>query len=539
MLIRGLSAATTSSVTVAALSYPNGWQKNLVVSPESAPVTGATGPPVSAPADVDITAVPKGLIQIDGVPANEDAFTVTNFGDASTSLTLGFDGGFFTIEPTSFTLAGGASQTVKIKSVPSPVNTYWGSVWFEGDGVPEDLYASVYLLSVARPSGTVSAEAVTARVEITGDPGTDSIGLARFRNTGTARLSGVVVSDVAWLVPAAEPLAIGPGETGVVSFTVMRSRRPAGAGDGSLTGILTLVYVDGSAGGSSKRAMDGTTGVSKTLVTVVDNPKQKVTSSAIPALSTGEVAFFALGVTTAPGATKTLVSDVAIANAYGTKAVDDLKVYYRRVGSALVSVATIASIAADSSLTLANIVPNVYGATSAETGTLQLRSTALDGLVVNGRLLNLATTGESNLGEMPILRSDRSALPNETIVLAGISKSTTATTELYIQETSGVAGAARIEMLDASGVAVAPARDVTLESFGTAVLPDAAQGSAVTAIVTNTGTGGRLAAYARVSDSSTGDLWSVVDWTRSQQRVFRTAALRIPWVASSQSSSSS
>ncbi len=539
VIIRGLNAATTYSVTIAALSYPNGWQKNLVGSPESAPVTGTTGPAVLAPAEIAITAAAKGLIQIDGVPANEDSFTLTNFGDASTSLTLGSDGAFFTIEPKSFTLGGGASQTVKIKSVPSPVNTYWGSVWFEGDGVPQDLYVSVYLLSVARPSGTVSAEAVIARVEITGDPGTDSIGLARFRNTGTATLSGVVVSDVAWLVPAAEPLSIGPGETGAVSFTVMRSRRPPGAGDGALTGILTLIYVDGSSAGSSKRAMDGTTGVSKTLVTVVDIPKQKVALSTIPSLSTGEVAFFAPGIATTPGATRTLVSDVAIANAYGTKSVDDLKVYYARLGSSQVSVATIGAIAADSALTLANVIPNVYGATAAEVGTLQLRSAALDSLVVNGRMLNLATSGGSILGEMPILRSDRSARAAETILLTGVAKSASSTTNLYIQETSGNAGAARVEMLDASGVAVGTARDVTLDAFGTVQVNDAAPSGAVTAIITNTGTAGRIAAYARVSDAASGDSWSVVDWSRNQQKVFRTAALRIPWVASSKAATGS
>ncbi len=540
-VIRGLQASTTYSITIAALSHPNGWQKNLVVSEESAPVAGTTGPPVVAPAEIALTSTTKGLIQIDGVAANEDSFTLTNFGDVASAITLQRNGEFFTIAPASFTLAGGASQIVTVKSVPSPVDGYWGDVAAIGDGVSEEMNIFVTLLSVARPSGTVVAEAVTARVEITGDPGTDSLGSASFRNTGTAGLSGVVTSDVPWLVPAAEQITIGPGETNSVNFTVMRSRRPPGAGESALTGILTLVYVDGSATDSSslREALDGTTGVSKTLVTVVDVPKQKVTAGAIPALAAGEVAFFAPGIATRPGVTTTLVSDVGIANAYGTRAVDDLKIYYMRVGSAQVSLATLGAIAADASLTLANVIPNVYGATGAEVGTLQLRSSALDSLVVNGRLLNLAGSGGSVIGEMPILRSDRSAGNAEAVILTGVAKSASASTNLYVQETSGAAGAARVEMLDASGALVGAARDLVLDAFGTAELLDAAPAGAVTVVVTNTGTAGRIAAYARVSDSAGGDTWSIVDWSRNQQRVFRTAALRVPWVASSMAGGSS
>ncbi|HSN68069.1 MAG TPA: hypothetical protein VLV48_02425, partial [Thermoanaerobaculia bacterium] len=521
---------------IAAVTHPDGWRKNVVVSAESGAVSGATGPAVSAPADVDITAVPKGLIQIDGAAANEDSFILTNFGDAPTAITLERNGDFFNIEPTSFALAGGASQSVKITSVPKPVGGYWGEAYPSGAGVPEGLYAPVTLLSVARPAGTVVAEAVTGRIEVTGLPGTDSVGTARFRNRGTATLSGLVVSDAAWLVPAPEPISIAAGETGTVKFTVVRSRRPEGAGESALTGTLTLVYVDGStAGGSSlKQALNGTTSVSKTLVTVVDVPKPKVSTGLIPALGSGEIAFFAAGVTSVPGTSRSLVSDVGIANAYGTRAVDDLKVYYSRLGSSSVSIAAIAAIASESAVTLANLIPNVYGASSAEVGTLQLRSSALDSLVVHGRILNLAATGGSLLGEIPILRSDRSARPAESIVLTGLAKSATSGTDLYIQETSGAAALARVEVLNAAGAAIGAARDVALEAFGSVRIEGVAPEGATTALVTNAGTGGRIAAYARVSDSTSGDLWSVLDWGRNQQRVFRSAALRIPNVASSQ-----
>jgi Leucine-rich repeat (LRR) protein len=533
-IIRGLQASTTYTVTVAALSYPNGWQKNLVASEESTAVAGTTGAPIVMPADIDVTSGTKGLIQIDGVPANEDSFTLTNFGDVATALTLQQNGTFFTVEPAAFTLNGGASQVVTVRSKPSPVEWYWGDVWPKGAGVPEELYIPVTLLSVARPAGTVVAEAVAARLEITGEPGTNSLGTARFRNAGTAPLTGVVVSDVPWLVPATEPIRIAPGEIGSVNFTVMRARRPEGAAEGALTGVLTLVYVDGSLTGSAAKTILTTTGVSRTLVTVVDIPKPKVAVGTIPALAAGEVAFFAPGVTSAPGVSRSLVSDVAIANAYATKAVDDLKVYYSKVASSQVAVATIAAIAADTAVTLANIIPNVYGGTGTEVGTLQLRSNALDGLVVTGRLLNLAAGGSGLIGELPIIRSDRAARAGETIVLTGLSASATRKTHLFIQETSGVASSARIEMFDAAGGSVAPPREVALAPFGTAEIADAVPAAAVTGVVTNVGSGGRIAAYARISDTASGDIWSVVDWTRNRQTVFRTAALHVPGVASSQ-----
>lgn len=538
--IRGLSASTTYYATIAAVTHPDGWRKNVVVSPESAPVSGSTGPAVAAPADVDLTAVAKGLIQIDGVAANEDSFTLTNFGDATTTIALERNGDFFTIDPASFTLAGGASRTVTLKSVTQPAGGYWGDVWPSGAGVPEELSVPVTLLSVSRPAGAVVAEAVTARIEITGLPGTDSIGSARFRNRGTAPLAGVVVSDVPWLVPETEPIAISAGETGSVNFTVVRSRRPAGAGESALTGTLTLVYVDGAASedSSAKRALTtGTTGVSKTLVTVVDIPKPKVGTSPIPALGPGEIAFFAPGIASVPGVSRSLVSDLGVANAYGTRPVDDLKVYYSRLGSTSVSVATIAAIASESAVSFANVIPSVYGATAAETGTLQLRSSSLDRLVVHGRLLNLATAGGSLLAEIPILRSDRSARPTETIVLTGLAKTATIATDLFIQETSGAAATALVELLDAAGVAIGVPQTIALDAFGTAAIEDVAPAGAVTAIVTHGGTAGRLAAHVRVTDSATGDLWSVVDWSRNQQRVVRSAALRIPTVASSQGGS--
>lgn len=544
-IIRGLTPSTSYSVTIAAITHPaGGWQKNLIASDESSPVIATTGPKVVAPAEVDLTSRAKGLVQIEGVPANEDAFTLTNFGDVATSITLATDDVFFTLAPAAFQLAAGASQAVKVTSVPSAAGWYWGHVAAAGDGVSEEMNILVTLLSVTRPTGTVVAEAVTSRVEITGEPGTDSLGSAQFRNRGTAILTGVVTSDVPWLVPAGEQITIDPGQTGAVNFTVMRSRRPAGSGDGALTGTLTLVYVDGSASEGSggpvapmRDAMNGTTAVSRTLVTVVDVPKAKVTASAIPGLNSGELAFFIPGVAARTTATSTLVSDIGIANAYGSRPVDDLAVYYLPLGGRQASKAALSAIGTDAAFTLANVVPNVYGVTAAEVGTLQLRSDALQRLVVSGRMLDVVTPGGALIGEIPVLRSDRSARNGETVVLPGLQGGEGSPTQLFVQETSGSAGAARVEMLDAAGT-LRGTEEVTLDAFGTALVTSVPAGT-VTAVVTNSAATGEIAAYARVTDTAGGDAWTVVDWGRREQRVLRSVALRVPWVASSKGSGSS
>ena len=154
LLVRPLDASTTYDFAVRTATHPHDNQHNLLLSETTASVSGTTTARVNAPTDVEVTTVPAGPVQIGGVPQNTDSFVVTNFGDLPTTLTLTTDGAFFQISPTTFTLAGGASQSITITSVgQQPAGAYDGAVMAAGDGVPEDFRVYVGLLSIAQVQG--------------------------------------------------------------------------------------------------------------------------------------------------------------------------------------------------------------------------------------------------------------------------------------------------------------------------------------------------------------------------------------------------
>ena len=133
---------------------------------------------------------------------------------------------------------------MKITSIPrQPAGVRYGGVVPTGDGTTDDGIVTVTLLSASRVGGNAVAEALASRVEVTGVPGSDSIGTVSFRNRGTTRLTGILVADVPWIVPNADPITIDPGSTALIKFKIVRSRRPAGLADGALTGTLSLIYV--------------------------------------------------------------------------------------------------------------------------------------------------------------------------------------------------------------------------------------------------------------------------------------------------------
>jgi Leucine-rich repeat (LRR) protein len=531
-IVRGLQPATTYSFTVATVTYPNGWQRNVVFSDPAAAVTATTGARVLAPAEVVVTSEPKGLVQIDTVPQNDDRFTLTNFGDTATVITLTrADGDFFEILPATFTLAGGAIQAVTVKSLPQPPGTYYGWVVVSGEGAAEDLGASVSLLATSAPIGSVRAEASSSRVEVTGVPGSDSIGTVGFKNSGTATLTGILASDVPWLVPKNETVTIGPGELYYLSFTVARSHRPEA--NGALTGTLSLVYVAGSIA-SSLRWTDlaaGSSSVSVTTVTVVDVAKPQVAPGTIPAIGTGEVAYFISGLASMKRPFGSAVSDIGLVNAFGAKTISDLRLYFTPAASVQSSVASIGAVAGNQSLSLVNVVTNVYSAATG-VGSLQVRTAQWQKLVVTAKLLSLGGAG-TYAGDIPVFRSDHSAAADGQINLPGLRQGGTVHSMIYLQETSGAtAGAgAHIDFFDAGGTNVGQ-RDDSVGAFGVNEITDAVPQGAVTAVVTNrAGSAGRLTAYARMLDDASGESWSVVDWSR-YYGFTQTEPARLPLVQS-------
>ncbi len=519
IVVRGLNPSRTYSFTISAVTHPHGFQQNLLVSDASAPVTLTTGPRVNAPAEIVVTEPTGGLVQIDGKPRNDDSFTLTNFGDATSAITIAKgDGDFYSIQPATFTLAGGASQVVTLKSLLKPFGTYYGYVDVQGDGTDGGMTVPVVLLSVTQPAGTVAAQALSTRIETAGAPGSDSVGVAKFKNVGTATLSGIVVADEPWLQPSTDPITIDPGQTASVNFRVVRSKRPTGIG--ALTANLSLVYVDGTAVGP---LAETTPGISISIVTVVDVTKPPTAPGLPPATVPGEVAYFVPGVASLQRYGATYGTDVTILNTSDSRQLTDLRLYFTPAGATQSTVATMPAVASSQGVSLVSVLTNVYGATES-TGSLQIRSTAWQSVAPFAKVIGMKPAG-ALMGALPVFRSDRGVPAGEAAYLTGLRTPG----DVYVQEIGGNAASVRIDFLDENGAAAGSPVTQSLAPFGLAELRDAVPANAITAIITNiAGSTGRIAAYARVVDATSGDSWSIVDWSRVN-RFSRREAVRAPF----------
>ena len=518
--VRNLEPSTQYFFTVSAVTHPHWGQKNLIVSDPTAPLQAATSQRVLAPAEVVLTDTANGMVQIDGVEVGEDSFTLTNYGDVATTMTLERGGDFFTFAPQSFTLAAGATQVVRLTSLPQPAGTYYGHVAFRGEGEPEEPIAYVVLLSTTRPAGTVVAEPIAGQIEFAGDAGTDSVGVAQFRNSGTARLTGVVISDQPWVEVTPEPITIEPGSVGSVNFKIVRAKRPAGA-EGALTASLSLVYVNGAPDSSRYGALATSSPVSVSKVTIVDVTKPQVATGSLPPLSPGEIPFFIPGVTSGG----TLRSDLSIVNATGSRSIDDLKLYFTRQSQT--TVASLQPLGFTQSVNLVNVVGNIYAADGG--GTLQVRSTA-SGSIGVGAKATVVTGAGTYSGAIPVFRGDRS-IAQGTAYLAGV----VAGGDLFVQETAGATGTVRIEFLDAAGNPVGTTRNDPIAAYGLLELAGVVPANAATAAIAPSG-GSAISAYARQRVAS-GDTWSVVDWSLFY-RYERTTPVRVPFAEGSETTSS-
>ena len=509
--VRNLQPATTYFFTVATVSHPISGQPNLITSDRTAALQGMTKQRVIAPPEVVMTDTPNGMVQIDGVEVQSDSFTLTNFGDVATQLTLQRNENFFTIAPEQFSLAAGASQVVTVHSLTQQPGTYYGYVSIDGPGASEDLYAEIVLLSSARPAGSVVATPLDTRIELAGAAGSDEVGIAQFRNSGTARLTGIVISDQPWVEVEPEPITIDPGQIGEVNFRIVRSKRPAT--EGALTADLSLVYVSGTSSARTISALvSTTTGISITKVTIVDVTQPSVVVGSIPALLPGEIPFFIPGLVSSTSQR----SDLSLVNGGGSS-IGDLKLYF--TGGSQTSIASLQPLGFAQSVNLVNIVGSVYG--SSGNGTLQVRSTSADSVSATAKVT--AVTGEGTYtGAIPVFRGDRSVIAGQKIYLAGVVPGG----DLIIQETGGSAGNVAISFLNSGGTASASTRIESIGPYGLVELHHAIPPFTATAVIESSGSA-VITAYARLNDAN-GDTWSIVDWSRFYGYE-RTSTVRVPF----------
>ena len=472
---------------------------------------------------VNVTALPAPMLQLANSGGATTSYTVTNSGGAAASITLSQSGNFFTQSPTSFTLQPGANQTVTITGTAQPAGPYEGS-----SNLSIGLQIPLKLLSVAPPTGTVTADAGANRVDVASAAATNPSGSVTFTNHGNATLTGVLSSDVPWIIPQSGIITILPGQTVTLTFTIDRTKRPdASALIGSVEGSLLLSFLSGS--GSSLAAQWGAAALggvkpsdttstipSVSLVKIVDTVQPTVSIAGVPAIGTGEVALFVAGVGHITGTKGTLfVSDVSLLNPQGSKSIDDVKFYYTPTtgNASAAKSASLPSVPGQVSVAVADVVKNVFNGNE-EQGTLHIRSKDADKLAVAATVLSTNNAAGTFGNTIPVLRSDRSTGAGEALVLSGLRKDATTHTNLYIQETAGSAATVQIDFLAADGSTVS-SRPEMIDAFK--VLPrfDVVPANAVTAIITNTSTaGGRIAAYATPVDEASSDTWAVADWSQ-------------------------
>ena len=466
---------------------------------------------------VNVTAIPATMLQVEGGGGAKTTYALANAGSASTTITFSQDGSFFTQSPASFTLAPGASQLVTISATAQPQGTYEGASTPSGSGVPSGLQIPVKLVSAPAPTGRVTADPNTNRVDVAASPGSSPTGSITFKNNGTSRLIGVLNSDVPWILPQPGTVTIDPGQTVTLNFRTDRSKRPdAAAPVGSTEGNLTLSFLSGASAGA-KGTLDGPSPTpSITLVKVVDTVQPAVTTAGIPAIAAGEVALFVSGVGHTIGTRGALfISDVSVLNPQGSKAIDDVKMYYTSTTSSASSSrsTSLPSVPGQVSVTVADIVKTVFSGND-ERGTLQIRSRDADKLAVAATVLTTNNPAGTFGNTIPVFSSDRSIGVGSSLVLSGVRKDNATHTNLYIQETGGSPASVQIDFQAADGSPVSSRTD-SIDAFKLLALDNVVPANAVAVVITNKSTGAaRIAAYATPVDEASGDTWAVADWSR-------------------------
>lgn len=480
---------------------------------------------------INITVLPAPMLQPAGSAGATTIYALTNAGGASAAVTLTQSSpAFFTQSPPSFTLAAGATQIVTITANAEPAGAYEGTSTASAAGVA--VQVPVKLLAAAPPSGLVTADPETNRVDVAAAPGTNPTGSITFTNHGTSTLTGVLTSDVPWIIPQNGVITILPGQTITLTFTINRALRPDAGAIGSAEGGVALSFLSGSGSPFAKaRPFDNTSPIpSVSLVKVIDTVQPAVTSAGIPALGAGEVALFIPGVGhTNSTIGKLFVSDVSILNPQNSKSIDDVKLFYTPVAGTFTSARTtsLPSVPGQVSVAVADVVKNVFSGNE-EVGTLHIRSKDADKLAVAATALTANNPAGTFGNTIPVFRSDRALASSNALVLTGLRRDAKSHTNLYIQEVAGAPAVVQIDFLAADGSTILSRPPDSLDTFKLLQMVNVVPANAVAAVITNTSTaGGKIAAYATPVDEASSDTWAIADWS-TQLGYDPTAAVIVP-----------
>lgn len=495
----------------------------LTATQGSNSVTAQVTVHVISTAFVNITKILEPILEVAGTGGASRTYGLTNSGGQPTTVTLTQEGAVVSQSPSTFSLEPGATQIVTVTATAQPAGTYVVPVTISylaspAAPGPNTINFKYRVFSTSPPPGPVSADASQVRVDVTGAPGTNPTGTVTFKNNGTATLTGVLSTDVAWIVVDSGQVTIPPQQAGTFNFTIDRSQRPdASSPAGSLAGHLKLAFLKPATGSAfAAKPLDNTPAVpSVSIVKVVDTVSNAVTAAGVPSLAPGEVALYVAGVGHTTNAAGTAyVSDVSMLNTQGGNTVGDLKMYYTSAAGAppQSKSTSVPPLAAQASVALADVVKSVFSGAN-DLGTLHIRSKDADKLAIAASVLSTNNAAGTLGNAIPVLRSDRSAATGNALMLTGLRKDANTATDLYIQETAGAPANVQIDFLAADGSTISSIPAQAFDAFRMKQLKDAVPANAVAAIVTNTSGTGKISGYATMTDSTSGDTWAAADWS--------------------------
>ncbi|MEA2239142.1 MAG: hypothetical protein QOC81_3866 [Thermoanaerobaculia bacterium] len=507
--LSGAVSVSPSNTTTYTLSAMTGGQTTTA----SVTVTVITTP------SIVVTSLPSAMIQPVGTGGATTSYTLSNAGGGSASVFLESDSeqsSFFKQSPAQFVLTPGQSQVVTVTGVAqATAGVLEGVAAPSGTGVAQGLQIPIKLLTTALPTQPVNALPANNRVDVADVAGTSPTGSVSFTNSGNGTLTGVLVSDVPWIIPPSAAVSIPPHTTSSFTFRIDRSKRPdSDSLAGSLAGNISLLFLNGAA---AKTALprDVTPAPSVSTVVVVDTVKLAVSNGAPSALTAGEVALFIPGVGHVNSTVGVFISDIAVLNPTGNRRVDDLRLFFTPVssGTAAAKTAAVPSLGSSVSIAIADVVKNVF-ANEGQVGSLQIRSRDADKLGLNTNIFNSSSPSGTYGTAIPTFRSDRSVAPGDRLVLSGLRQDATSHTNLFYQETSGGTTSILTEFFDVNGASLGTRSD-TVGPFVLAQVNNVVPNGAVSAIMTSADSSpGRFLAFATPVDNLSGDNWSVVDWSR-------------------------
>jgi hypothetical protein len=456
-----------------------------------------------------VGSLPPGLVQESNLPGGTSRFTLVNVGGESSTITLRSSGNLMTVSPMSATIKAGESQEFSILGLAQPPGLYESTITVEGPGVPFPTRIPVRLFSANRPSDPPRPRPTVRRLDIVTPEGAGGFprGTLRLTNEGPGTVRGLFYSDVPWIVPDAEFFEFPPFGSGEISFSLDPSRRPPGTSE---SGSLTLEYLLSPLGKNGDVKPHNSTGTSKTTVTVVSTLTPPSVTGPIPNLGGGEVALFAPGVGRVQGSVGLFISDLTLTSRVPNVNTRNVSLYYTPA-SGETRRTTFGEVSTTLAAPLGDLVKGVFGV-DGQIGSLQVRAPSIDALGVAASIFNSSDPAGTFGTAIPVFRSDRAAGPAQSILLAGLQKTATSHTNLFVQETSGNETTVSIRYLDANGVETG-SQSVVLGRFAVILIQDPLTTGSVTATLNHAGGNGRFVAYATPIDRLSGDFWAVADWS--------------------------